>query len=129
VKVIDICVIKLQSCQAGFKPRSGHVGFVGDRVVVGQVFSEYFGFRCQFSFHRLPHSSSSSSSSNIRDWYSRPNSGRRTKWTQSHTNPRNLKIRNPYIHVIILIFQDLTFKFVCTISRNFRARFSITERP
>jgi hypothetical protein len=28
-------------------------GFVVDRVVLGQVFSEYFGFPCQFSFHRL----------------------------------------------------------------------------
>jgi hypothetical protein len=36
----------------GFKPRSGHVGFV-DKVALGQVFSEYFGFPCQFSFHRL----------------------------------------------------------------------------
>jgi hypothetical protein len=32
-----------------------------------------------------PHSSSSI----IRRWYDRPNSGRRTKWTQSHPNPRN----------------------------------------
>jgi hypothetical protein len=26
------------------------VGFVVDKVAVGQVFSEYFGFSCQFSF-------------------------------------------------------------------------------
>jgi hypothetical protein len=31
----------------------GHVGFVVDKV--RQVFSEYFGFPCQFSFHRLFH--------------------------------------------------------------------------
>jgi hypothetical protein len=24
-----------------------------DKVALGQVFSEYFGFPCQFSFHRL----------------------------------------------------------------------------
>jgi hypothetical protein len=35
----------------GFEPRSGNVGFVVDKVVLGQVFSEYFGFHCQFSFH------------------------------------------------------------------------------
>jgi hypothetical protein len=29
------------------------VGFVVDEVALGQVFSEYFGFLCQFSFHRL----------------------------------------------------------------------------
>jgi hypothetical protein len=39
----------------GFKPRSGHVGFVVDKVALGQVSSEYFDFPCQFSFHRLLH--------------------------------------------------------------------------
>jgi hypothetical protein len=41
------------SFAAGFDPRSGHLGFVVDKVALGQVFSEYFGFPCQFSFHRL----------------------------------------------------------------------------
>jgi hypothetical protein len=41
--------------QTGFQPRSGHVGFVVDKVALGQVFFEYFGFLCQFSFHRLLH--------------------------------------------------------------------------
>jgi hypothetical protein len=31
------------------------VGFLVDKVVVGQVFSEYFVFPRQFSFHRLLH--------------------------------------------------------------------------
>jgi hypothetical protein len=31
------------------------VGFVVDNVALGQVFSEYYGFSCQFSFHRLLH--------------------------------------------------------------------------
>jgi hypothetical protein len=26
-----------------------------DKVALGQVFSEYFGFPCQFTFHRLLH--------------------------------------------------------------------------
>jgi hypothetical protein len=39
----------------GFDPRSGLVGFVVDKVALGQVFSEYFGLPCQFSFHRLLH--------------------------------------------------------------------------
>jgi hypothetical protein len=45
---------------AAFPPRrpgftSGqHVGFVVDKVALGQVFSEYFGFPCQ-SFHRFLH--------------------------------------------------------------------------
>jgi hypothetical protein len=31
------------------------VGFVVDKVALGQVLSEYFGFPCQFSFQRLLH--------------------------------------------------------------------------
>jgi hypothetical protein len=36
-------------------PGSRHVGFVVDKVALGPVFSEYFCFPCQFSFHRLLH--------------------------------------------------------------------------
>jgi hypothetical protein len=39
--------------QSGFDPRSSHVGFVVDKVALGQVFSECFCFPCQLSFHRL----------------------------------------------------------------------------
>jgi hypothetical protein len=39
----------------GFEPGSGHVGFVVDKVALEEVFSEYFGFPCQFSFHPLLH--------------------------------------------------------------------------
>jgi hypothetical protein len=38
-----------------FDPGSGQVGFVVDKVALGQVFSEYFGFPCQSSFHQLLH--------------------------------------------------------------------------
>jgi hypothetical protein len=38
----------------------GHVGFVVDKVALGQVFSEYFGFPCQSSFHQIAPQSSSS---------------------------------------------------------------------
>jgi hypothetical protein len=47
-----------QRLDAGFTPRRPrlayrqHVGFVVDKVALGQVFSEYFGFPCQ-SFHRF----------------------------------------------------------------------------
>jgi hypothetical protein len=43
---------------AGIPPRrpgSGHVGFVVDKVALGNVFSEFFGFPCQSSFHQLLH--------------------------------------------------------------------------
>jgi hypothetical protein len=39
----------------GLKPRSGHVGFMVHKVTLRQVFSEYFCFACQFSFHLLLH--------------------------------------------------------------------------
>jgi hypothetical protein len=32
-----------------------HVGFVVDKVALGQVFSEYFGFPYQSSFHQFLH--------------------------------------------------------------------------
>jgi hypothetical protein len=31
------------------------VGFVVDKVALGQVFSQYFGFPCQSSFHQFLH--------------------------------------------------------------------------
>jgi hypothetical protein len=34
---------------------SDHVGFVVHKLALGQVFSEYFGFPCQSSFHHLLH--------------------------------------------------------------------------
>jgi hypothetical protein len=37
----------------GFEPKSGYMGFVMDKVALGQVFCEYFDFPCQFSFRRL----------------------------------------------------------------------------
>jgi hypothetical protein len=47
---------------AGFPPRrpefktgSSHVGFLMDKVALGQVFSEYFGFSCQSSFQQFLH--------------------------------------------------------------------------
>jgi hypothetical protein len=39
----------------GFEPGSGNVGFVVDKVALGQIFSEYFGFPCHSLFHQLLH--------------------------------------------------------------------------
>jgi hypothetical protein len=36
-------------------PRSDHVGFVVDKMALGQVFFEYFRFPCQFLFHWVLH--------------------------------------------------------------------------
>jgi hypothetical protein len=34
---------------------SGHVEFVAGKLAMGLILSEYFGFICQFSFHRVLH--------------------------------------------------------------------------
>jgi hypothetical protein len=39
--------------RSGFAPGSVHVGFVGDKVAMGQVFSQFFGFSLSVSsFHQ-----------------------------------------------------------------------------
>jgi hypothetical protein len=38
-----------------FKPGSSHVGYVVEKVALGQVFSEYFDFLCTSSFHQFLH--------------------------------------------------------------------------
>jgi hypothetical protein len=48
-------VVEFPPRRPGFDPRSSHVGFVVDKVALGQVFSEYFAFPCHSSFHRLLH--------------------------------------------------------------------------
>jgi hypothetical protein len=37
------------------KNGSIHMRFVVDKVALGQIFSEYFGFPCQSSFHQFIH--------------------------------------------------------------------------
>jgi hypothetical protein len=39
----------------GFELESVQVGFVVDKVALGQVFSEYFGFPCPSSLHQILH--------------------------------------------------------------------------
>jgi hypothetical protein len=41
----------LPTTAAQVRARVWQVGFVVDKVVSGQVFSEYFGFPCQKPFH------------------------------------------------------------------------------
>jgi hypothetical protein len=59
--IINRAVTLLKRLVAGFPPRrpgfaSGqHVGFVVDKAAMGQVFSEYFIFPCQSSFHQFLH--------------------------------------------------------------------------
>jgi hypothetical protein len=53
-----VAVLWFRWLAAGFplrRPGSGHVEFVVHKMALGHVFSEYFGFPCQFAFHRLIH--------------------------------------------------------------------------
>jgi hypothetical protein len=61
ILTLTIAVSYLMRLVAGFDPRSGHVEFVVDKVALGQIFSEYFGFPCQFSFHQLLYTHNQSS--------------------------------------------------------------------
>jgi hypothetical protein len=45
----------INSRRPGFDSASGQVGFVVNKVAPGQVFSEYFCFLCQSSFHQILH--------------------------------------------------------------------------
>jgi hypothetical protein len=44
-------VAGFQTRRPGFEPGSSYVGFVVDKVALGQAFSDYFGSPCQSSFH------------------------------------------------------------------------------
>jgi hypothetical protein len=54
-------------------------------VALGQVFTAYFDFPCQFEFHRLLHIHHHHLSSGA-GRYNRANTGRSTKWTVSLTH-------------------------------------------
>jgi hypothetical protein len=64
-----------------FEPQSDHVGFVVSKAATGHNFSEYFGFPCQFSIHRLFYTRPG--------WYSAATSSRAAEWTKSHYLKKN----------------------------------------
>jgi hypothetical protein len=65
----------LPTAAARVRAWSGHVGFVVDKVALRQVFSEYFGFPCQSSFHQIHILIIS------RGRYNRSIGARRAEWT------------------------------------------------
>jgi hypothetical protein len=66
----------LPTAAARVQARVWQVGFVVDKVALGQVFSEYFGFPCQSSFHQILHHH------NHLGQVQQASSGRRAEWTQ-----------------------------------------------
>jgi hypothetical protein len=61
-----------------------------DRAALGQVFSEYFGFSCESSFHQFLHHH------NTRGWHNRPIGGRSAEWTQLDSTPHYTKLKTKY---------------------------------
>jgi hypothetical protein len=59
------------------------VGFVVDKAALGQVFSEYFDFPCQSSFHQFFFFIIIT-----RGWHNRPIGGRSAEWTQLDSTPQ-----------------------------------------
>jgi hypothetical protein len=45
----------LPTAAARVQARVSQVGYVVDKIALGQVFPEYLGFPCQFSFHQILH--------------------------------------------------------------------------
>jgi hypothetical protein len=64
-------------------------GIYGEQSGIGAVFLRGLRFPLLIL---IPPTAPDSSSSVIQGWYSRSNSDRRTKWTQSHATPRNLNL-------------------------------------
>jgi hypothetical protein len=46
----------IPAAAAWFDPKSDHMGSVVGKMALGQIFSEYFSFPCQLSFHQTPYS-------------------------------------------------------------------------
>jgi hypothetical protein len=72
----------LPTAAARVRARRWQVGFLMDKMALGQVFSEYFGFPCQSLFHQK-----FSITTITRGRYNRPVSGQRADWTQFGLQP------------------------------------------
>jgi hypothetical protein len=55
VNCIQVLMPRAKTAAARVRAQGSRVGLVMDKVTLGQVFSELFGFPCQFPLHRLLH--------------------------------------------------------------------------
>jgi hypothetical protein len=78
------------------------VGFVVDKVALGQVFSEYFGFPCQLAFHQMLHTHLSSEAGTISQLVVYVSSG------LSLTPPQEIKKNTGDINIFLIFVSSLS---------------------
>jgi hypothetical protein len=83
----------------------GHVGFVVDKVALGNVFSKYFGFPFQSSFHQLLHNHHHV----IWGWYNRPIVA---------TVRSGLSLTPPIIIIIIFIYLFVVYLTLLSVAQT-----------
>jgi hypothetical protein len=75
------------------------MGFVVDKVALGQVFSEHFGFSCHYSFHKLFYTHHISGTGAVGELVADIQSG------LSFTLPQEIKrIFNIWVHIKAKVF-------------------------
>jgi hypothetical protein len=77
---------RLPTAEVRVRGQVKSIGICGAQSGTGAGFLRILRFPLQIL---IPPTTPHSSSSITRGWYNRPNSGRRTKWTQSHPTPIN----------------------------------------
>jgi hypothetical protein len=81
----------LATAPSRIRARVWQVGSVVDKVVLRQVYSKYFGFPCQSSFHKF------SIIIITRGRYNTPFRGRRAEWTQYELHPSLCELKKKLI--------------------------------
>jgi hypothetical protein len=105
-----------------FDPRSGHVGFVEDKVTLGAGLLRILRFPLPIPIPpTAPHSSSI-----IRGWYNRAVSARRTEWPQSHPTQEAKK----KLHSGSRVFRNATVscRILSTCRSQRPAEFAVLQR-
>jgi hypothetical protein len=86
--VVQAISRRLLTAASRFQCQSGHMGFVVDKVALRHVFSPSTSVS-PANYYSTDRSTLIIIIIIIRVWYSKPNTCRSNKWTQSHLTPRN----------------------------------------